>query len=289
MDKTDERKLVDQLALGVLVGEDFDLWYLPDGMVANMLEVAYIYVWRARREFNIMPKLLWAMAAKGYLDPSEVAAVLTVPVQPCGECGEAHTQKTCAYSRKRQDRGRTFAARLPDDLFDEITADARRRNMTNGEWLAGAWNYWSDDIRDDDDSFYCGSRKEAIMFLTVQNDPGNQSAIIDRMTDQAKSVALVRAMGDDSPVKILVTRTDKSYTYDLYAPGNMALAYHLMPWVNELMANGLDRPDDFDDIICAFNEFHLPADKWLRGWLDPIYLMVEDTKELAIKAGLIPD
>jgi hypothetical protein len=65
--------------------------------------------------------------------------VLTVAVTPCPECGEAHTTKTCVYNRKGRDRGRTFAARLPDDLFDEITAEARRLGFTNGKLLNQMW------------------------------------------------------------------------------------------------------------------------------------------------------
>jgi hypothetical protein len=93
---------------------------------------------------GVSPALLNAMVAKGYLDAHEVNEVLTVAVTPCPECGEAHTTKTCVYNRKGRDRGRTFAARLPDDLFDKITAKARQLEITNGEFVAAMWSAYLD-------------------------------------------------------------------------------------------------------------------------------------------------
>ena len=124
---------------------------------------------------------------------------------------------------------------------------------------------------------------------------------INDLTPQEKSVLLARAMGWE------IQKSHNEYTYDvyfngeriahmpdhtegnLYDPANMGISYLLMQWVNELMANGLDKPDDFDAIINAFNDFHLPAKKWLAGWLDAIYLMVEDNTELVIEAGLVAE
>jgi hypothetical protein len=132
--KTAERVAIDQKALDALQSEDFNLWYLPDAMVAYRLKIDYIYVWRARHECNIMPKLLWAMVNAGYLDRAEVAAVLTVEVPPCVECGEAHTTKTCIYNRKSKPRTR-FWNDVPQELHDWLTAEARALEQTNGEFL----------------------------------------------------------------------------------------------------------------------------------------------------------
>lgn len=119
---------------------------------------------------------------------------------------------------------------------------------------------------------------------------------LNELSDQEKSVMLGKAMGwrvlETGPSKIICVPVEGQVELippntghhvpeefpirNLYDPANMALSYRLMPWVNEQMANGLDRPDDFDNIINAFNDFHLSVEKWLRGWLDAIYLMVED-------------
>ena len=138
--KTDERIAIDQKALGVLQNAFFA--ERSNAYCAWVLHIKNNEVWRARHDGYVSPALIRAMVGGGYLDPHEVAAVLTVEVPPCPECGEAHTQKTCAYNRKSPDRGRTFAARLPDDLFDEIVGEARRQGLTNGEFLANVFEGW---------------------------------------------------------------------------------------------------------------------------------------------------
>ena len=124
---------------------------------------------------------------------------------------------------------------------------------------------------------------------------------INDLTPQEKSVMLARARGlkitigasglvwidDPETGEQLLRISDVTEEMGFYDPANMGISYLLMQWVNELMANGLDKPDDFDAIINAFNDFHLPAKKWLAGWLDAIYLMVEDNTELVIEAGLV--
>ena len=147
--------------------------------------------------------------------------------------------------------------------------------------------------------------------------------MIEGLSDEQKSVLLARAMGwcwrrqskvdgftrnwwhllDKDKKRIKRTQvhwvTEKNdgrpvpgrwqdrYVPNLYDPANMALAYRVRQWADELMANGLDRPDDFDAIDLAWNQVHLLPTKWLRGWLDAIFMMVEDTDELAIEAGLV--
>ena len=137
--KTPERVIVDQLALDVLQSANFSS--KQNAVAAQILGARPADVWRANEDGYVSPALLRAMAAAGYLDPHEVAAVLTVEVPPCAECGGVHTTKTCT-NRKSPDRGRTFAARLPDDLFDEITAEARRWGQTNGELLSEIWDHY---------------------------------------------------------------------------------------------------------------------------------------------------
>lgn len=85
---------------------------------------------------GVSPALLRAMADKGYLDPAEVAAVLTVPVPPCPECGEVHTK---GHPQPGRQDTRRFAAYVSPELFEEVTAEARRRNVTNGEMTEAMW------------------------------------------------------------------------------------------------------------------------------------------------------
>ncbi len=132
---------------------------------------------------------------------------------------------------------------------------------------------------------------------------------IEKMTGQGKSVMLAWARGykldyaTTEQMKLFYGSQWKYRSYDiwrdpdgywiplglpnLYDPANIAISYKVMQWVNELMANELDRQDDFDATINAFNDIHLPTKKWLAGWLDAVYMMVKDTDELAIEAGLV--
>ncbi len=117
---------------------------------------------------------------------------------------------------------------------------------------------------------------------------------MDKLTDQEKSVLLARAMGQyySSPLFAIVDFVQEEQKHrwfhggmiqeipNFYNPVNMAISYEVIHWVDGLAADGLDRIDDFDAIINAFNDIHLPAKKWLAGWLDAIYLMVDDTEEL---------
>jgi len=68
---------------------------------------------------------------------------------------------------------------------------------------------------------------------------------------------------------------------NLYDPANMALAWRVLNWANEWMANGgaRDFPDFCDDILRCLDAASPPAAAQ-RAWLDKIL-------SLAIEAGMI--
>jgi hypothetical protein len=85
----------------------------------------------------VSPALLRAMADHSYLDPAEVAAVLTVPVPPCPECGEVHTKGHPQGIKRTR-----WAPDCTPEMLQEIAAEKKRLNANNSQMLEWMWQMW---------------------------------------------------------------------------------------------------------------------------------------------------
>lgn len=112
--------------------------------------------------------------------------------------------------------------------------------------------------------------------------------MIDKLSDQEKSVMLAKAMGKspqnrqavpDWMIEIPgIARNDKeleSVVFNLYDPENMALAWRVLNWVNYTPLSGAWNVWFYDQLWMWVP----PADAQ-RKWLDKVL-------ELAIEAGLV--
>jgi hypothetical protein len=127
--KTAERVVVDQKALSVVSSDEFGGRWLKSAY--------YVDIWRAKHKGYVSPALLRYLADEGYLDKSEVAAVLTVEVPPCVECGEVHLKNGCPYNRKsngQRKRRTRLAADVTPAQRDTLHALAAQAGMTWTEY-----------------------------------------------------------------------------------------------------------------------------------------------------------
>jgi hypothetical protein len=121
---------------------------LLDPEAAKLIQALYseLGTWRAvEAQTGINSGLLWQVAhGKCRSDKTRKALGLLprfVPVPPCADCGVVHTQhKTCNTERVGRERGPRYTG---DTAFaPDIAAEARRRKLTNGEFLEWMWTIY---------------------------------------------------------------------------------------------------------------------------------------------------